>query len=335
MGSDGRDWTQVLAEIDDRHATPFRALPSQYQGLASPHHLDLTLPEEVRTAAKVRLLMTGWLLWSNASVNVAAGHHPGFSYVPPTLLVPEADDWRKTGPPVGFPAGKTKTMVLEITDLLNREDLRLRIFSTLHLYWDCIRVVVDDDDADLQITKLEPTSAKLYYRGFSQPMYGRQKELPERYEFHRLADPRSDQHCGQLTRYGEVCPLLIEIDDCFAIFSSGDAIDLRFDAADAPALPEGDQRTYLLYLDGWAKDGDHNTTLAQTVGPLPFHGMSGYPYPDQENYPQDAKHRLYREQWNTRPGRRLLPDLLLPNWFDALGAGAVRTGEDRYDPDGR
>jgi hypothetical protein len=34
--------------------------------------------------------------------------------------------------------------------------------------------------------------------------------------------------------------------------------------------------------------------------PLPFHGMSDYPYPATESYPQDAEHTLYRQQYNTR-----------------------------------
>jgi tetratricopeptide (TPR) repeat protein len=316
VGSDGQDWTAALADVDRQHAIPFQQLPSQYQGLVSPHHLDLTLPEAVKTAKKVRLLMTGWLYWSNASVNVAAGFHPSYSFVPPILMVPDAEGggWRETGPPVGFPAGKTKTMVLDITDLINREDPRLRVFSTIRLYWDSIRVAVDDDDAPLQITKLEPAAAELLHRGFSQPLFEEAEDQSERYDFHALQRAPWNQHPGMLTRYGEVLPLLAEIDDCFAIFSSGDAIDLRFSAATIEPVAEGMARTYLLFLDGWAKDGDPNTTWAQQVKPLPFHGMSGYPYGEDESYPGGAKHAAYQKEWNTRPGRRLLPDLTLSSW---------------------
>ena len=49
-----------------------------------------------------------------------------------------------------------------------------------------------------------------------------------------------------------------------------------------------------------------------TVEPLPFHGMSGYPYREDEAYPDDAAHREYRAQWNTRPGRLLEWDLTRP-----------------------
>jgi hypothetical protein len=36
------------------------------------------------------------------------------------------------------------------------------------------------------------------------------------------------------------------------------------------------------------------------VGALPFHGMSAYPYPDSEHYPDDAIHTAYQLEWNTR-----------------------------------
>jgi hypothetical protein len=68
-------------------------------------------------------------------------------------------------------------------------------------------------------------------------------------------------------------------------------------------------RTWLLYLDGWAKDGDPNTVTSQTVEPLPFHAMSGYPYGPDEHYPDDEVHALYQREWNTRPGRILVPPL--------------------------
>ena len=34
--------------------------------------------------------------------------------------------------------------------------------------------------------------------------------------------------------------------------------------------------------------------------PLPFLGMSTYPYPATERYPDDEAHREYRRTWNTR-----------------------------------
>ena len=91
---------------------------------------------------------------------------------------------------------------------------------------------------------------------------------------------------------------------------SGDELRLRFDADGAAAARRrAGRRDFLLLVDGWAKDGDANTAFSQTVEPLPFHGMSAYPYPPAERFPDDAVHRAYRERYNTRPALRLLRPL--------------------------
>jgi hypothetical protein len=50
-----------------------------------------------------------------------------------------------------------------------------------------------------------------------------------------------------------------------------------------------------------------NQAVREDVAPLPFHAMSGYPYPETETHP----HPDFIEEWFTRPGRRLVnPDAL-------------------------
>ncbi len=325
----GRDWTAALAAPDDVPAIPFTPLSETYRGIATPHELTLTLPEGARTAARVRLLMTGWLQWGDASVNLAAAKSGSVEFIPPILSVPDgAGGWQAVGPPVGFPAGKTKTMVLDVGQWLRRDDPRIKLMSTIELYWDVIRVALDGQvpmgaeaadpaedavgvggDAPFTVTKLEPAKAELWARGFSKPL-PRRREQAERYDWNQLEPiARFDQHVGMLTRYGDVLPLLGEVDDRFVLLSSGDAVDLRFDARALPPLAAGMERTYLLFLDGWAKDADLNTTFGQTVEPLPFHAMSGYPYGAAEHFPDDAIHASWQREWNTRPGVRLLPNL--------------------------
>jgi hypothetical protein len=45
---------------------------------------------------------------------------------------------------------------------------------------------------------------------------------------------------------------------------------------------------------------DINSASPDQVGPLPFHGMSKYPYSWPERYPMTAKRRKYLEIYNTR-----------------------------------
>ena len=79
--------------------------------------------------------------------------------------------------------------------------------------------------------------------------------------------------------------------------------------AGAPSMPAGSRRTYLLHGDGFSKEMDINSASPDSVEPLPFHGMSGYPYPSGEHYPDTMEHNAYREQFNTRRVMRPVPPL--------------------------
>jgi tetratricopeptide (TPR) repeat protein len=311
VDQEGRDWTSALAREDREYAIPFVLAPGPYQGLATPHMLEFAFDaERVRAAPKLRLLLTGWFYWTDASVNVAAARHPELEFVPPLLAVPDGQGgWRECGP-IGFPAGKQKTMVVDVGAFLQRADPRLRLRSTLRLYWDSILLAVDADDAPLRTTELAPTSALLWQRGFSRatPLLG--EHQCEWFLWDELAPPRWNQHPGLYTRLGETLPLVAERDDRFVVFGAGDALTLRFDAGLAPPLAAGFERDYIVYLAGWAKDRDPNTLAALYVEPLPFRGMSAYPYGPRERYPDDAEHRAYRAEWNTRPATRWIEPLV-------------------------
>jgi hypothetical protein len=91
---------------------------------------------------------------------------------------------------------------------------------------------------------------------------------------------------GLYTRFGDVTPLLESVDDMFVVFGGGDEITMRFAPPAPPAA--GMTRRYVVYANGYYKWA--NTDIAQTVDPLPFAGMSNYPYPAAEQYPTDADH---------------------------------------------
>ncbi len=319
VGSDRRDWTAELATNDRSFALPFTPLGGQFRGLATPHFLELAFdPERVKSAPKLRLVMNGWFFWTDASVNLAAARHRDVEFIPPVLQVPDDEGgsggWKDAGPPFGFPAGKLKTMVVDVTELLNRDDPRMRVFTTLQLYWDSIRLAVDGDDAPFVTTPIEPSSAVLWERGFSEPFPfpGLEREHGlEWFAWDKVAaEPRWNQHPGLYTRYGESLELLGAIDDRFVVMGAGDALSIRFDARSAPPLQSGWKRDFLVFLDGWAKDRDPNTLEALFVEPLPFHGMSGYPYGEDETFPDDEAHRAWRREWLTREAKSWIRSLV-------------------------
>jgi hypothetical protein len=94
--------------------------------------------------------------------------------------------------------------------------------------------------------------------------------------------------------------LITEADNKYIIANAGDEITIEFDINTLPELREGWKRDFLVYSVGWVKDGDMNTAHGHTVYPLPFHGMSKYPYGNDESYPSDPEYQKYMETYNVR-----------------------------------
>jgi len=105
---------------------------------------------------------------------------------------------------------------------------------------------------------------------------------------------------GHYTRTGDVRPLLVAADDRFVISKPGDEVALSFDASSLPPVREGFARTFLLRGDGFSKEMDINSASPDAVQPLPFHGMTRYPY-DEREVPPDVRERWADlGKWNTR-----------------------------------
>jgi hypothetical protein len=107
---------------------------------------------------------------------------------------------------------------------------------------------------------------------------------------------------GMFTKYGDVTELLLEADDIFVIGMQGDRIALKFSTSSLPQIEDGTERSFFLFVASWFKDppGNWGYGFDFTVDPLPFQNMSGFPYPDTENYPSSEEYISYLEEWNTR-----------------------------------
>ncbi|HEY1963750.1 MAG TPA: hypothetical protein VGG59_02415, partial [Acidobacteriaceae bacterium] len=143
-------------------------------------------------------------------------------------------------------------------------------------------------------------SATVAFRGYPRQLDGETPgDLTYDYQQISLTGPFQWQR-GTYTRYGTVTPLLLERDDEYVIFGSGDEIDAEFSEAPLPALPPHWKRDYFFYADGFVKDMDFYEAMPFTVAELPFHKMSGYPYPQNEHFPESPRSVGYRLDWNDR-----------------------------------
>jgi hypothetical protein len=293
----GTDVTARVARRDEVYASGFSE--SAYQGVAAaPWTFTLDLGEA--PAAPVRLHLDGWVFPADASLNLALAQRAAPAQQFPRLEVETAAGWRELMAETGFPAGKTKTMVID-TPPLPAGARRLRLVTSLWLAWDRIAWTTAPADAAPRVAaRLDPARAELRFRGFSR-LVRSAPNAPHGFVYDEAAAASPWlPFPGRYTRYGDVRELLAAADDRSVVMGPGDEVALTFDAAALPPPPAGWRRTVFLESLGWDKDADRNTYAASQVEPLPFNAMSGYPYGPGERFPDTPLHREYLERWLTR-----------------------------------
>jgi hypothetical protein len=301
----GQDVLDLLRQRDARCPTfPLTA----YDGLALPHSLTLDLGD-LSGAKQILLHLDGWIYWPDSSVSWGMFQNPNLEIAPLKLEVRDPHgNWLAAIESVGLPTSKGSVVPVDLTGRFPANDWHVRLRTTLCIYFDRISVSTRDDAARCRITTLPAVHADLHYRGFARMT--RDGLGYERFDYDVVSPTGAwNPPRGMLTRYGDVAPLLHEPDDRFATIAPGDELTMHFAAARLPALPAGWRRSFIFYANGWVKDGDLNTKFSETVEPLPFHGMSSYPYPANEHYPDDAEHREYLRTYQTRPSKPTVGDL--------------------------
>ena len=271
----GTDVTAILSKLDGSYLDTFGR--GQYQGLTRNHFVEVDLGNDVPATGPLWLIARGWVHPTDSSVNVAIsqGHHEKARAL--SLEVPDGHGgWRTVQLNLGFPAGRKKTCLINIENVfLPGTPRKLRLQTNLEIYWDSIEWAQGLPDAQLKVTRLDPSLADLHYRGYS-VVHQANASSPELPDYNRIAASKQIWRDleGYYTRYGDVRELLTAIDDRYVIMNAGDEITLQF--AQQPPPPAGWVRDYVIAGDGWIKDGDYNTVQSRTVQPLPYHARSKY-----------------------------------------------------------
>ena len=293
---EGNDLTEIVSQIDRRYISPFNK--TAYQGLTEEHSIVIELNDALDVNGAEWLLLSGWLRPTDSSINLALSQG---SIDPPQGLhveVTEANgDWRTLHKNYGFPAGKLKTILIDLDDVFDgNANRRVKLTTTTEIYWDGIFQAQKLDNSLITETDLEPMKMELRYRGFSE--WYREDEVSPKladYSFISSTNQRWRDLEGLHTRFGDVNELLEEIDDRYVIMNAGDELLLNFRAIDEPE--EGYQRSYVFVSDGWEKDGDYNTEASQSVLPLPYHGQTDYKFSATGTLFDDPVFQRFREDW--------------------------------------
>jgi hypothetical protein len=304
-GSRGEDLTQAVSALDGVYADTVR--PAPYTGFAEPHGIELRLPPEAAAGGHLRLFLTGWFYYFDSTSMMAAAQRKDLRMEWPQVQVWRDGSWQ-TLAIAGLPMGKHKTVVVDLSGKLLAGEDRLRLWTNAAVYWDAIRwdasTPCDGSENLLEAPLLE---GRLRFRGFSTLEREPLASVPEHFDYHRLTlqAPWNPMR-GTYTRYGDVLPLLSTVDSLLAVFGSGDELVLDFDATGLPAPPEGMERDWLLYLNGFVKDGDAYTAHAGQVAPMPYAGMTEYPYDDPPAVFATPAYRRYLETYQTRAPLRFV-----------------------------
>jgi Flp pilus assembly protein TadD len=301
----GADVLPRLIARDQQYPDQF---PRSETGVADLHALELDFGP-VAPSGRAILVLNGWVDWPDGSTFRRASQELADGLVMPYLQVQDAaGHWRTVNQDMGMPAGKPKSIVVPV-DFLSRSR-KVRIVTNLCVYWDEIFLSEGASDEGAMLKPVPLATAELHFRGFSQSRIHPARKQPDTF-FYGYVSPASfwNPTPGLYTKFGRVDELLREVDDRLVIMGSGDEVKLQFDARSVDAPRAGWSRDFLLKVDGWAKDRDPNTAFSSSVSPLPFHGMSGYPYPASEHYPRDAAHDDYQRTYNTRPAQVLIQPL--------------------------
>ncbi len=316
IDDNGEDVTAILRSLDGKYLDNFGR--GQYQGVTRDHYVEIDLGEGAPKTGPLWLIAKGWLHPADSSLNVAMSQGQHEHPKPLSLEVPNGHGgWKVARPNLGFPAGRKKICLIDLTNVfVPGTPRRVRLRTNLEVYWDSVEWAKGLPDTPLKIERLTPSTADLHYRGYS-TIHQANASSPEIPDYNHLMSTTQIWRdlAGYYTRYGDVRPLLSGIDDRYVIMNAGDEMSLRFAAPAAP--PAGWVRDYVIAGDGWIKDGDYNSTNSQAVLPYPYHARRQYDTPPGK-LEDDWEYKHHKEDWQIYQTRYVTPGI----FEEALRSGA-------------
>jgi hypothetical protein len=307
----GTDVLDRIAKLDRRYPDNFKL--DRIRGYAETHTLTMDLgagtagvspatlaSHSTPSSTPLVLLLTGWTDYAWSSDNLAASQGKKAMTLPALQVKDKHGKWKTVIEDIGIPVGRPQTVTVDLTGKFLSDSREVRIVTNMRIYWDQILVANYDSRPAAGTIELDPLQAVLKWRGFSLETSVDGRE-PYGYDYKKVSFTSPwKAMTGRYTREGDVRELLIKTDDMFVIARPGDEVSLSFDATRLPKLRPGWTRTFLLYSDGYSKEMDINSASPDQVSPLPFHGMSKYPYAAPEAYPLTPERARYIERYNTR-----------------------------------
>ena len=302
-----QDVTTVINTLDGKYLDTFGR--GKYQGVTRDHYVELDLGADAPVSGPIWLIASGWMHPTDSSINVAISQGQQEQAKPLSLEIPDGKGgWQVVRPNMGFPAGRNKICLFDLTDVFKPGiPRRLRLRTNLEVYWDSLQWAAGISNTELKTRRLDPEMADLHYRGYS-VINQKDDSSPQLPDYNRLSSSKQIWRdlIGYYTRFGDVRELLKQADDRYVIMNAGDEMSFRFAASPSP--PSGWVRDYVIVGDGWIKDGDYNSTFSKTVLPLPYHAKNEY-ITAPRRLEDEWVYRQHPEDWQNYHTRYVTPDV--------------------------
>jgi hypothetical protein len=299
---DNQDCTQRILQVDRRYAYD-PPLDRRYFGYCRPHTLDIDFGDQlahIENQEPVYLFIRGYIEYPYSQTVYAAAQSQ-MKWEPLKIDRLQSDgSWKTIVPDAGVPGGMDRTMTVDLTGHLTGPRCRIRLTTNLEVFYDQVFLAKHVGHQSVTVRSAPLLTADLRRVGFARE-YSPDGRLPLLYDY-ALTDATAPFHVlrGAYTRYGPVKTLLEQFDDQYVFVGPGDEIALQFDAASLPPAGQDSERSFVMVSHSYCKDMDLYTAAPDTLEPLPFRGMSQYPYPATEHYPDSPEHQAFRKTYNTR-----------------------------------
>jgi len=305
-----KNGADILPFIKERDGIFMPIKKAKLSGFAEPYSFILDLGD-LSQAKQIQLLVNGYTTYPKIIGFKEILKSGRLKPLLPAIEVPDKDgNWvpildKNTKNPIMLVLGDyvSKVLTFDLTDAFPAKDYRIRVTSDMEMYFDYFAVnTFSDYQSPVNISDMTVKEANLDFKGTLKMGELKLKGTLPYYDYYAPRNTKIPKYNpkGNYTRYGKITELLTDIDDKFAIITSGDEISLTFDSNSLPPVQDGYKRDFLFYAYGYHKIYNPTDPVSNKVAPLPFKAMSGYPYPKNELYPEDSDHLNYQKEYNTR-----------------------------------
>src|SRR5438128_4499711 len=117
---------------------------------------------------RAALILNCWVDWADGSTFRGASQESKDGLIFPYLQVKDAaGHWKTVIEDMGIPAGKPKTISVDLTGKFLSASREVRIVTNLCVYWDEIFLVEESAPPPARLTPVQTVAADLHFRGFS------------------------------------------------------------------------------------------------------------------------------------------------------------------------